>query len=145
MVCLDTSVLAAYYCQEKNSKIIEEIITQTYQPAISQLAEVELVSAISRKIRENNLSQKDGKRILAQFQEHLDKGFYFWIPIENQHYKLAKTWISQSSTSLRTLDALHLAVASANKLTIITADIQLVRAAELFRVNVKLIGKGVIL
>jgi len=73
MVYLDTSVLVAYYCQEKNSKIIDEIITRTHQPAISQLTDVELVSAISRKIREKNLSQNDGKRIIEQFQKHLDK------------------------------------------------------------------------
>ncbi len=140
MVYLDTSVLVAYYCQEKNSKIIDEIITRTHQPAISQLTDVELVSAISRKIREKNLSQNDGKRIIEQFQKHLDKDFYFQIPIETQHYKLAKKWISQFSTSLRTLDALHIAVASANHLTILTADTQLVRSAEFFGVNVKLIA-----
>lgn len=38
---------------------------------MGSLTEVELASAISRKIRETNLSSEDGHKIFHQFQTHL--------------------------------------------------------------------------
>ena len=38
------------------------------------------------------------------------------------HYHLAREWISRFTTPLRTLDALHLAVASQNNIRLVTAD-----------------------
>jgi hypothetical protein len=132
----DTSVLVAYYCPESISDRVEEIMLQSDQPAISQLTEVELASAVARKIRENSLSRQDGNKILNQFQSHLDRRLFRWIAIEEHHYRTAKNWISQFVTPLRTLDALHLALAAAESLPLVTADRQLAGAAALFGVEV---------
>ena len=68
MFYIDTSVIVAYYCPEPMSEAVEELIIEIKQPAISHLTEIEFASAISRKIREKNLSQTDGNKILTQFQ-----------------------------------------------------------------------------
>jgi len=49
-------------------------------------------------------------------------------------------WISQFSTTLRSLDALHLAIADSNNLTLITADIKLSNSAMYFGVEFSIIA-----
>ena len=51
MFYIDTSVIVAYYCSETLSEIVEQLIVKTKQPAISHLTEIELTSAILRKIK----------------------------------------------------------------------------------------------
>ena len=140
MTYIDTSILVSYYCPDPTSQLVEDIILKIKRPAISQLTEVELVSAISRKIREKNLSRSDGNRIISQFQSHIEKRLFRWIPMENKHYQTAKNWIAQFNTPLRTLDALHAAVARSSNLTLLTADTQLARSARLFGLDVSTIS-----
>ncbi len=140
MIYLDTSILVPYYCPEPNSEIAEGIIMEAGQPAISNLTEVELASAVSRKIREQNLSQTDGNRIMAEFQSHIDRNLFLMIPVRMLHYQIAKDWIARFSTPLRTLDALHIAVTFSNDLTIVTADERLENSARSLRVRSNLIS-----
>ena len=53
---IDTSVLIAYYCPEPISETAEKLILSSKRPCISSLTEVELASALSRNVREKNLS-----------------------------------------------------------------------------------------
>ena len=135
MYYLDTSVLAAYYCPEPLSVKAEKIILGTDRPCISSLTEVELASAISRKIREKNLTPEDGNKIINQFQTHLKESLYGLISVENRHYQIAKNWILQFAVPLKSLDAVHLAIAGEDNLTLLTADRQLNLAAKHFGIK----------
>jgi predicted nucleic acid-binding protein len=136
MVYLDTSVLAAYYCPEPLSAQAEKIVISADRPCISSLTEVELASAISRKIREKNLSQEDGNKIFNQFQTHLREPLFRLATVENRHYQTAKNWILQFAVPLKTLDALHLAIAAEGDFTLLTADRQLDISAKYFGIDV---------
>ena len=136
MYYLDTSILAAYYCPEPLSEKVEKIVISTKRPCISSLTEVELVSAISRKIREKNLSPEDGNKIFNQFQTHLKESLFRLITVEDRHYQTAKKWILQFAVPLKTLDALHLAIAAEGDFTLLTADRQLDISAKYFGINV---------
>src|SRR5437588_297114 len=114
MSYIDTSVLAAYYCPEPLSATVDKLLTNLNGPALSQLSEVELVSALSQKVRTGQLDTAAAHQIRTQFQAHLASGYYELLPVNTREYHLARDWISQFSTSLRTLDALHLAVAFSN-------------------------------
>lgn len=140
MIYVDTSVLAAYYCPEKFSIKAERALRTVVQPAISALTEVELYSAIARKIRENQLSKEDGKKIIATFRSHTANALYCQLPLESVHYETAGTWIAEFSAPLRTLDALHLAAAALADLTLLTSDRQLAGAAKHFGINANLIS-----
>lgn len=129
----------AYYCPEALSETVEDFITSHVELAISNLTEVELFSAISRKIREGNMNRRDGSRVISKFISHLDDLFYVRIPIKSHHYTLGRDWIGQFSSSLRSLDAIHLAIASSSGSTLITADEGLAKSAELLSVDVYLI------
>jgi predicted nucleic acid-binding protein len=136
MYYIDTSVLAAYYYPEPISNSVEKFILKIKRPAISALTELELVSALSRKVREKNISKNVANQIISRFQSHLESGFFDRIAILEVHYQTAKSWISQFVTPLRTLDALHLAITSTNDLTLLTADQQLADSAEHFGIKV---------
>ncbi len=139
MVYVDTSVLVAYYCPEPLSEKAEASLTAQIQPAISSLTEIELFSAISRKVREKDIDHKDAGRVIARFVVHLDNHYYTYLPVEPNHFQLARSWIGMFKLSLRTLDALHLAIASSEGFKVVTADKNLSRSAKALGVNVQLL------
>ena len=137
-VYVDTSVLVAYYCPEPLSQKVEDFITVQLKPAISALTEVELFSALSRKVREEGMGRKDASRIASKFISHVDHFMYAFLSLEDHHYRLARDWIGLFKFPLRSLDALHLAIAASEKLTVVTADRNLSNSA-------KALGIGAIL
>ena len=122
MYYIDTSALVAYYCPEPLSREIQDLLGQQGKPALSALTEVEMYSAVARKVRMEELDKSDGQRILAMFAAHVDAELFQMVYLEKHHWKLAKGWIGLFSTPLRTLDALHLAVVSAESLELVTSD-----------------------
>jgi predicted nucleic acid-binding protein len=77
---------------------------------------------------------------LSKYLSHLDGGLFTIIHLESQHWRIARGWIGLFNTSLRTLDALHLAIASAGDLTLVTSDQRLLMAADTLGVKVGEIG-----
>lgn len=135
MVYVDTSVLVAYYCPEPSSEVVQLFLVEQVKPAISSLTEVELFSAVARKVRMNELDQLDGNRILAKFSSHLDADYFTFIPIDSRHWRLARSYIGLFNTPLRTLDALHLAVASLEEFELVTSDRHLIQSAAILGVK----------
>ena len=86
------------------------------------------------------MDRKDGSRITAKFLAHLDDLFYARLPIESHHYTLARDWIGRFTSSLRSLDAIHLAVASLSGSMLIAADEGLAKSAELLSVDCYLVS-----
>ena len=129
MYYIDTSILAAYYCPEKRSDQVQALLMAQTQPAISRLTSVELISAVSRKVRTGELNKRDGNRITSQFRVHIDSELYTVLPIEIPHWQMACDWLGRFNTPLRTLDALHLSISFSNNLTLLTSDHHLAVAA----------------
>ena len=140
MIYLDTSVIAPFYWAEALSDTVDELIRTKTERGLSQLVEVELFSALSRRVRMREISQEDAIAIATRFSYHLDSNFYLRIPLESVHYQLARDWIGRFDTSLRTLDALHLACASCNNFSLVTADDALARSAKALGVEVQLLA-----
>jgi predicted nucleic acid-binding protein len=140
MIYLDTSVIVAYYCPEALSRHVQDLLREQVKPALSFLTEVEFTSAVAKKVRQNELGSVDGNRILAKFTSHADTGLFQIIPVKKHHYQLAKSWIGLLTTPLRTLDALHLAIASSEELQLVTSDRSFFQAAEMLDVEARLIG-----
>ncbi|MBW4477836.1 MAG: type II toxin-antitoxin system VapC family toxin [Tolypothrix brevis GSE-NOS-MK-07-07A] len=139
MIYLDTSIVAPLYWLEALSDTVEELVLSESELGLSQLVEVEFVSALSRRVRMREISQDDATTIVERFQTDIDSGFYTRINLETIHYHLAREWISRFTTPLRTLDALHLAVASQNNIRLVTADAALAASAQFLGVNIILL------
>ncbi len=108
MIYVDTSILAPLYWAEALSGTVRELVLSESELGLSQLVKVELVSALSRRVRMREISQDDAAAIVQSFQTDINSDFYTCITLEMIHYHLAREWISRFTTPLRTLDAKHL-------------------------------------
>jgi len=136
---IDTSVLAAFYIPEAASGKVQRLFAGLNEAAISTLTEVELYSAVARRVRAHELSKESALRVLAQFRLNVDAGVYTIVPVERRDYALARDWLMTFGTALRTLDAIHLAVAFSNGFEMVTADKALAAAAGRLDVKHRLI------
>jgi predicted nucleic acid-binding protein len=99
-----------------------------------------MVSAIARKVREGAISRSDGHKVAMTFLAHLEDGYYTRIPVERTHYHIAREWFERFEFPLRTLDALHLAIAHVRRLRLATGDDALARSATAVGMRVHRIG-----
>jgi predicted nucleic acid-binding protein len=137
---VDTRILGAYYCPEPLSAAAEKALRQLKTPVISVLSEVEFCSLISKKHRLHELRERQAKEILDLFSNHVAEGFYRRISLNTDHFIKARLLVASMDSSLRTLDALHLAVALSEGLTLVTADREFARAGKRHKANSLLIG-----
>ncbi|HPD15860.1 MAG TPA: type II toxin-antitoxin system VapC family toxin [Planctomycetota bacterium] len=140
MAYLDTSLLAAYYCPEPLSTAVQKAILETASPTISPLVEIEFCSAVALKVRTREFDGATANKVVSLFRLHVTDHRYAIVPIEAREYDLAREWIGRFAVPLRALDALHLAAAFANDLTLLTTDKPLARCAQQFGVKHRLIS-----
>jgi uncharacterized protein len=101
---------------------------------------VEFYSALSRKVRQRELALDEAQQISIDFRTDLDAGIYRRLSVEALHYQLAREWIGQFNTVLRTLDALHLAVSSGYEMPVVTGDVGLAQSGQSLGLAVELIS-----
>lgn len=132
---VDTSVIAAYYCPESFSTVAQGTLQKVKQPKISNLTEVELRSTLAKKICRGELKHDEANLILNKFNTQLIDGYCTKTHVLKKHYKLAHSWLSSFKTSLRTLDALQLAVSFDAGFTLITLDKNQANSAKPLGIN----------
>ena len=139
MLYLDTSVLVALYIPEPKSEKIQKFVSGKGKTALSSLTEVEFSSAVSRRNRMKEMSHEDGFQVISRFQIHVKSRIFEMYPVMQREYDLARDWIRKLDTPLRTLDALHLAVAFSNQLVLVTADTSFAAAAKKLGIKIEII------
>ncbi len=140
MIYVDTSVLVAYYCPEPLSERAERALVHESERAVSPLVEVELASALARKVRAREIRRADAHRVLTLYQSHLQQDLYLRLPIEAAHFAQAREWLANFTVALRSLDALHAAVAGLQGCPLLTADTALAKACAGLGVTVRLVA-----
>jgi predicted nucleic acid-binding protein len=106
----DTSALVKYIHEEAGSEqVIDLIENDANSVCISELAQVELVSALHRKRREGALSDLQLRQALSGVDEMLAS-----FRVEPLHPRVLEVAVERlrehgTNQALRTLDALHLA------------------------------------
>ncbi|MFB6097949.1 MAG: type II toxin-antitoxin system VapC family toxin [Salinibacter sp.] len=139
---VDTSILAAYYCPEPLSERAEERLRALRPPVLSWLTDVELHSALAKKVRRGELADEDAERVQGLFRTHVSHAVYEVAAVERGDFVQARQWMARMDTALRTLDALHLAVADRRDLEVLTADRGLADAGRAFEIEVELMSAG---
>ena len=139
---VDTSILASYYCPEPLSERAEQRLRALRPPVVSWLTDVELHSALAKKVRKNELTDEDAERVQDLFRTHVSHALYEVAAIEHEDFVQARQWIARMDTALRTLDALHLAVAHRRGLEVLTSDEGLADAGHTFELDVELMRAG---
>jgi len=128
VIYFDTSVLAAYYTPEERSAEAAAIVAKATYPVVSDLAVAELNVVIVRKEKLGFLPQKGAEAVFSLFDEHRRDAF-LTIALETRHIEATRALATHTSARLRTLDALHLVIASEVEATVATFDERLHEAA----------------
>ena len=109
---VDTSALAKWYLNEPRSEDFAKYIQAERRVAISRLTVVELRCLLGRRRRARHLTAALEREVLQAFQSHVQHGFLTVHRLEDHHALRADELIEQlKEEPLRTLDALHLAIA----------------------------------
>jgi predicted nucleic acid-binding protein len=103
------------------------------------VVELEFASVVARRVRTKEIDAPGARHALANFVADRAAGLYRLIGVQPSHFAQARAWIETLATSLRTLDALHLALAHGESLPILTADVKLAHSARRLGVKVRLI------
>ena len=110
---------------------------QKYTPVISRLTRLELSSSVAKKLRAKTLNRSQASAIIDIFHKHIRSGVFEVQRITDDRYDLASAWLDMLTTSMRSLDSLHLAVAHSLQVPLITADVALARSARKLKISVK--------
>ncbi len=117
-----TSYAYAYYVPETHSAKAEHLLDSNPQRVISPLVLTEVSSALRRKIHDKTLPRADAQTAWEDFKQDVATGIFRLTELERRHFDHAAAQIWQTKDRLRTLDAVHLAVADLDGLTLVTAD-----------------------
>ena len=121
-VYLDTSVLVAYYVPEVHSEQSESIIRGNNDRVVSPLCLSEFSAALRAKVHHGHVAMSDAIAVRDRFRTHYDSGFYRVVQLEARHHDHVFNLVWQLNVRLRTLDALHVAVAQLGGFHLATAD-----------------------
>ena len=139
MIYLDTSVLVPYYVPETLSQQVQQRMLSVTDVTISEFTQTEFVAALSLRRRLGDLPLADVQQIASLFFYHLNDGLYRSVRLDSGTYRLARDYIARFDLPLKAPDAFHLAVASLERLPLVTADRQLARNAGTLGVDVELL------
>lgn len=123
MLYLDTSALLPYYRLEAHSEAVQRLLLSLEEPAlISDLSRLEFASALARWVRMSEIEEAHAQRLSRALDEDIKAGRYTVCRNTVEHTQLARQWLLAHNTSLRTLDALHLACAASIDATLVTLN-----------------------
>lgn len=132
----DTSVLVKRYVKEGGSSAARKLL-QRYRFLSSAVAPVEVLSALGRRRIAGELTQRD----FLAIRSRLHKDLAYWEFVEVGAIVLSQAEELVQKTSLRMLDALHVAsvltfqAASGLTIPFVTADVRQREAAETLALN----------
>jgi predicted nucleic acid-binding protein len=136
----DTSALLPYYRPEPLSSTVQSLLCAVENNvAISSLVDVEIASALARLVRMGEFSDHDAASVHNAFASDINKGCFQYLAVDTVAFRQAQQFLLDRKSSLRTLDALHLACAALADARMVTADRTLADAAETHGVSVLLL------
>lgn len=109
---LDTSALAKWYLNEPFSEEFDAFIQEQPAAVISRLTVVEFRCLLARRRRAGEITKTIEARVYAAFQTDVGAGSLQVYPVVDEHLVAALGLLAKLERyPLRTLDALHLAIA----------------------------------
>ena len=143
-VYIDTSALAKRYLPEARSDEFDGFLARLTSVSISRLTVVELRCLLARRRRNRDIDAGAERRAIARFEDNVAQGFLEVHPLEDRHALAAcDLLIRLAALPLRTLDALHLAIAiGIDAAQVATADNTFAAAASALALKVEWFGQA---
>jgi hypothetical protein len=126
---LDTSLVVSALVHEPSSPAVLDWLAErrTAQLLISDWVVSEFSAALSVKLRSRQITDEVKETALAAFHALLASSFDR-LAVSREQFRLAAAFADRSLVGLRAGDALHLAIAAANAITVCTRDRRLAEA-----------------
>lgn len=138
---IDTSALLKWYVHEPASDEVAAWIQTQPVLAFSRLGWLELRCALNRRVRTGSLPHTTAAEALQKFGADVEAGAFTLLPLSDEQALAADELLARLRLPLRTLDALHLAVAVSQRVAnLATADRMLAAAAESLDLSVSYFG-----
>jgi predicted nucleic acid-binding protein len=133
-IYVDSSALAKLYVPEAESERLDRFLQGRRDLMISELSVTEVLSAVARRRREGALDVEQAREIRDALLSDAVSGSFRRLDLSPAiHRQAERILLSAESVPLRTLDALHIALAlSADASSVITFDDRLAEAAGLY-------------
>ena len=133
----DTSALAKAYTIETGSADVDDFLGRGTTIFLSDLNRIELRCLLARRFRMGELNAMQEQAIWSQFLLDVADEFFEPVPLPATAWTVATELIDRvAPVALRTLDALHVAMASSlPAITFVTADRAQRNAAQQLGVN----------
>lgn len=128
MIYADTSLLLPAYVPEAQSELASSILESASSISISDLTVAEFYVGLARKVKLGELTASQSDAVRSVFDSHLQQGILQRVTLLPRHSEAAGDLASKSPLTLRTLDALHLAVAAELGIAVATFDGRLANA-----------------
>ena len=126
---LDASVLAALLRPEVLSERADRFVEDNAVGLlVSDFAAAEFASAVARWVRMRELSRDEGLIALESFDRWVG-AFAQHVEIRAEDLRLATAFLRRLDLSLRTPDAIHIAIAQRLEATLVTFDRQMAASA----------------
>jgi len=127
VIVFDASVLVKLFAKERFSEIAEAVIDHYSLVFAPELVRVEVAGAITRKVRNKELSREDAVPALESWRKFLKTGSIQLTPDEEL---LPAAEILSLNLRHPLPDCLYLALAKRNKVSLVTADQPFVAAVK---------------
>ncbi|MEZ5536442.1 MAG: type II toxin-antitoxin system VapC family toxin [Thiolinea sp.] len=129
---IDTSALAKWYLNEVGSGQFAEWMVSQEDTHISTLTMTEFRCLLARRERNRELGSLSARQIYTIFEQDIELGFLIVQEVKNADLQEALVQIERlANLPLRTLDAMHIAIAERQQMdAIASADKVMLAAAE---------------
>ena|GEM_PF-3278053 len=101
---------------------------------LSDLNRIEFISAFRKKVRLGHTTEEKIQDVFSLFSNHRKSNLYKQLTITTKHFEAAETIIQTSKNPLRSLDAIHLGIASSGDFILFSFDKIMNQAAEEFNI-----------
>jgi predicted nucleic acid-binding protein len=134
---LDTSALAKWYLNERRSEDVAAFLERVGPVVISRLVVLEFRGLLARRRRSREITPQAEDWVWAAFEADVRGGFLDVHALDDVHALAAVQLLEQlRALPLRTLDALHLAIArDLGAVRIATADRIMAAAARALKIE----------
>ncbi len=130
-IYVDSSALAKLYLPEPESERVDAFLRGRTDLMLSELAITEVISAVARRTREGVLTREQALEVRAALLADAASGSFERLQMDPPvHRDAERLLMSADSPMLRTLDALHVALATSGPAThVLTFDRRMREAA----------------
>jgi hypothetical protein len=138
VIYLDAAYIGKCYLNEPGAERVQEIVRQAEGLASCEIARLEFFSLIHRHLREGNITSREARDIIEDFEKDEADGVWRWFPVTSQLIRriCARVRSFPPEVFLRTGDALHLGCARDNGFAqVYTNDRHMLASASLFQME----------